>query len=196
MILCLSCRRVSPSGSKYCTSCGTGLGCRFCENGGHPAPLSAEACPTCGTFDLSDGGRAVSLTPLARLLAVVVAVWVWKAWLLPHLPCIAAFAASIAVETAAFLTNTTACHIQHLISSLLLLVGFLWLLGQVLAAFPQNGRSVGKFLRDLPATLFRLAWHRVLPKTLGWLWSVLVRVIVPIQRRDRESAKQAQGKKG
>jgi RNA polymerase subunit RPABC4/transcription elongation factor Spt4 len=196
MILCLSCRRISPAGGKFCMSCGIGLGSRFCENGGHPTPLGAEACPTCGTFDLSDGGRTMSLTPLARLVAMGVAVWAWKGWVLPHLSCIAAFAAGLALETAAFLTNTTTCHIRQALSSVLLLIGFLWLLGQAFAVLPQNGGALGKLLRDLPTALLRLAWQRVLPRAMSAIWAGLARLVVTDRRRDGETGKPARGKKG
>jgi len=60
MILCLSCRRLSASGSVYCTWCRRSLGARRCPKG-HASPRYAKCCRTCGSRDLSEAASSIRL---------------------------------------------------------------------------------------------------------------------------------------
>lgn len=183
MKLCLSCWRVSPAGSRFCAGCGKSLGCRVCGDGGHNAPLTAESCPKCGTWDLSDGVRSVSLAPVTRVLALLLAVWAWKAWILPNGGSIAACAGRGVLILTAFLTNSTPLRIREMIFSIPVFVGMAWFIGQAMALLPRNGGVIGRFLRDLPFAICRFAWSRLLPKLLRGLWAVCVRLVVPASKR-------------
>lgn len=74
MILCLRCRYLTPSGSVYCSGCGSTFGSRRCEKE-HLSPASARFCTTCGSGDLTRATGYLPLGCLSRALAWILLLW-------------------------------------------------------------------------------------------------------------------------
>lgn len=166
MQVCFSCRRVSPAGSRYCDGCGLGLGVRICEDFGHTNALNAEACRVCGSDDLSDGTRSMSLLPLCRVLTLVLGMSAWKYLTAPNAGVILSAAGTGAVGAAAFLTNTTAAGLAEFLRAVVGLLVMLWLLGVCLYPLPERGGSAGRLLRGMPLALLRWLLLSALPRAL------------------------------
>ena len=73
MILCLNCKRLSPSGTVYCGGCGSSLGKRICGEG-HESDVSAQYCAMCGSASLSRGARSINFR-LGTLVLTCFAAW-------------------------------------------------------------------------------------------------------------------------
>jgi hypothetical protein len=80
MRFCLTCRRLSPGGTLFCSTCGHSWGGRLCPKG-HRNPGNAQFCATCGKPDLTAATGYVPLgcpVQAASLLVLAAAVrWVW-----------------------------------------------------------------------------------------------------------------------
>ncbi len=60
MILCLTCGRIWPSGSKFCGQCGKSFGARLCPKG-HRNPAQSTLCTDCSSKELSKPGLYLNL---------------------------------------------------------------------------------------------------------------------------------------
>jgi hypothetical protein len=171
MILCCSCRHVSPKGSRYCGYCSRSLNVTYCPDG-HENSRGVLCCTTCGTPQLSEGTRALRLHWLGSLVTAGLLVGAWKLTL-PHLGTLLSWLFGAGLGVAGFLLNTTPACLQATALRGLSWLFTLWLLGQWLGVLPGKGGALGQFLRDLP----RLAL-RTLPRLLcqaGRLLAALVR---------------------
>ena len=104
MRLCLTCRRLSPGGTVYCTQCACTWGCRICPRG-HRNAMRSLFCGTCGIDDLTTATAYLPLGWLNRCLTTLMLVGVWR-WLFHHgrlvgrgVFAIAALALSILFDT-------------------------------------------------------------------------------------------------
>lgn len=77
MILCLTCHRLWPAGSKFCGHCAGSFGGRFCGKG-HRNPVAARACIDCASTELSRPTASLSVRPMTVLAALVVALLLFK----------------------------------------------------------------------------------------------------------------------
>lgn len=82
MILCRPCKRLWPSGTSYCGTCGGSLGQRFCPEG-HRNPLRASACTACGSRKLSRGVPSTNLRPFSFVALGVLAWGILRFVLMP-----------------------------------------------------------------------------------------------------------------
>ena len=67
MILCLSCRALSPTGSLYCQRCRKSFGVKRCPKG-HPNPASARYCTQCASESLGPSTPYLPLGLFVRAL--------------------------------------------------------------------------------------------------------------------------------
>ena len=68
MRFCLICRRLSPSGSVFCSSCGCTFEGRICPSH-HVNPPTALFCVRCGRPDMTTGARSINFGCLPMVLA-------------------------------------------------------------------------------------------------------------------------------
>lgn len=183
MILCFGCRRVSSSGSRYCDGCGLGLGVRICEDGGHTNALSAQVCRVCGSGDLSDGTRAVSLLLLCRLIVILLGIAAWKYFLAPNAGLLLGVSVKGILSTAAFLTNTTATQLAGALQAAVAFLLALWLLGVSLYPLPEQGGSLGRTLRGMPLSILRFIVLSALPRILRTMWGGVVHLLFAPTRK-------------
>jgi len=69
MRLCLTCRKLSGSGTLFCSHCGRTFGGRRCPKD-HLSPAWSRFCPTCGATALTDPTPYMPFGWATRLLAI------------------------------------------------------------------------------------------------------------------------------
>ena len=68
MVLCMKCKKISPTGSTFCGfGCGAFKGC-VCGKG-HVTPPGLSTCVSCGSTELSAYAPSINLRPVTRLVA-------------------------------------------------------------------------------------------------------------------------------
>ncbi len=176
-MLCLTCRKISPSGSAYCAYCPgpCSFNAPLCA-GGHRCPVdkSLQACPICGNSEFSEMTRGIPTGWLAKPVIALLLLGVWKISL-AHLGGLMSVGGTVTAYTFGVVTNTNASTLEFIIRTSLFYAVLLWLLGLGLQLMPGSGGAIGKFLRGLPLFALRtlLRW---LPRLLRFVVGGILRM--------------------
>ena len=157
MKICLSCSHASPRGSVYCQGCSRTFGKKLCANK-HPNAPSAQIqfCAVCGSSEMTEPTRFLSLSWAAPLLAGLIALGLWR-WGLAHWLLLGTLLGHFILFLAALLLDTTPCGVLSGMRRVLSWIIALWALGWMLTLLPGRGGPTGNWLRALPASLGKLA---------------------------------------
>lgn len=168
-MLCLKCKRISPQGSLYCSTCPGSLSfnCVVCS-GGHRCPVGSVTCPTCGKGDFSQPvtgiplrgisvlGSIVLLLLLGKLLFAnggLVGLWLWRS---------ASFGFG-------FMTGSDSNALWYVMRSLIAWSILIWFFGAWMSLVHGSIGKVGTWVRNLPFVLAVRA-IRSTPKLLSRCW--------------------------
>jgi len=168
-MVCLSCRRASPTGSVYCGRCGRTFGSRICEKGHRNRPAPGLACCTsCGSMELTEAARYVPLRGAGIVLACLATLGVWR-WAIAHLTLLGGLLWRGALDALALLLDWAPCEIVQDLRRGLSWLLTLWLLGWAMALLPGRGGALGTLLRSLPGAILKTTAGaaRPLPRLLG-----------------------------
>ena len=157
MILCLSCRHASPSGSVYCGHCARSFNARLCS-GNHRNTLSAQVCTACASHQLTEACIGLPLGWISRGLVLLGLVYGWK-WLAAHLCLAERTVWSGFCTITAFLFNTRPACVEGFFTEIFAWIIVMTIFGHFLRFLPGAGGGTGKWLRSLPSQAGRTLWR-------------------------------------
>jgi hypothetical protein len=173
-VLCLTCLRLWPRGSRYCGGCGRSFGGRLCPKG-HLSPRSALRCTACGDARLSQCTGYVPLGWLYRGVSLACLLLLLR-WLSFHRPLVGRGALAVGrwtLEDVLDLPPTAvAAFAAHCLALLAIAVGALALLPHPVG--PPVRRLAYRTARALAKWL-----GRALPRAFGLLARAVGRAVGP-----------------
>lgn len=154
-MLCLTCRRLSPPGARYCSYCPegksfNGIICAY----GHRSCRGTLVCPTCRNSEFSEATWGVPTGWIAKVVTVGLLIMIWKIGLAHSSGVFSALGVGLSWSFG-FLTNTNSGMLPALLRGAVAWGILAWLVGLWLSVMPGQGGALGRFLRGLPVRTFQ-----------------------------------------